>query len=143
MRSLLSLLIVAFASAACTPRVTTYEDCLLHAIPEAKTPEAVGLIKVACKGKFPKKFDFDEISKAAAVAPFGVVARDPDVKQFPVEGQTYLRDEYFRDVIAPRINPDFVEDARVQFEAYARSAHRLAREPTEPASASASSARVP
>lgn len=123
-------------------QVMTYEDCLLESGRQARLAEALATMKLACKGKFPKVFDFDEIASRAEVAKWLMVATKPEFHALDEAARSEARGQYFEDVVRPRVHPDYVEDARVQFDAFSRRIEKW--NPTSAASSqsdAASSAR--
>jgi hypothetical protein len=87
-------------------------------------PHAIETVKTACKQKYPKEFDFSEIAKNAnvkswpeVVAQEGFFSKTDDVKE-------EIQRQYFADVIQPRVHPDYVEEAKTQFESYSRKIQR-------------------
>ena len=120
-----------------TQEPKTYEDCILQKTPMAKTGEALALIKVACKGKFPKVFDFEAIASTASVSSWREVALKPDFSGLPEAEKLEARRQYFETVIMPRVDSTYVEDARTQFDAFSRQAERAASASSPAASATA------
>jgi len=118
-----------------TEELKTYEDCILQKTPTAKTVESLALVKAACKAKFPKVFAFDAIASAASVSSWREVALKSDFSGLPEAERLEARRQYFESVIIPRVDPTYVEDARIQFDAFSRQAERAA-----PASSPAASA---
>jgi hypothetical protein len=109
-----------------TEKPKTYEDCLLLKTPTAKTVDALALVKDACKGKFPKLFDFDAIATSAAVSSWREVALKPDFSRLPEKEKAEARRQYFESVVMPRVDPTYLEDARTQFDAFSRYGERAA-----------------
>lgn len=114
----------------------SFEDCILQKTPTTKTVDALTLVKVACKGKFPKSFDFDAIASGASVSVWRDVALKPDFSNLPEAEKSEARKQYFESVVMPRVDPAYVEDARTQFEAFFRQIERAAAS-APPASTSA------
>ncbi len=136
----ISLVLVTAGSlvlTACTrtEEPKTFEDCILQKTPTAKTSEALALVKAACKGKFPKVFDFDAIASGASVSAWREVALKPEFLGLPDAEKSEARKQYFERVVLPRIDQAYIEEARAQFDAFARKSERSA-----PSSASAASA---
>lgn len=127
--------VAALASCSKRDMPKTFEDCILEKTPSAKTSEAVAVVQAACKGKFPKVFDFDAIASSASVSNWREVARKEAYTKLPQGVQSKAQKEYFETVVIPRVDPVFIEDARAQFDAYTLQAERAAS-----ASASAASA---
>ncbi len=111
--------ILLFAS--CSERKEmTYEECLLQNGKQTKLPEALVAVKSACKGRFPKVFNFDEIADKAAVAKWAIVAAKTEFVVLDDAAKSDAREQYFEAVIRPRVQPDYVEDANVEFDAFSR-----------------------
>ena len=100
---------------------------MIQTVSDARTTAAVVAVKMACKTKFPKIFDFDVISSQAGVKKWSLLLTDPDAKALNPSERTALVTKYFDRVIKPRIHEDYVDEARSQFDAFARLArHSLA-----------------
>lgn len=108
----------------CSRQEATYEDCLLQNGQHAKSSEALSTVKLACKGKFPKTFDFDDVANKAEVAKWAIVASKPGFGALDEAAKSAAREQYFENVIRPRVQPDYTEDARVQFDAFSRRTER-------------------
>jgi hypothetical protein len=108
-----------YASNAIAEMPTSYDDCVLSHVADAKTREGVQAIKTACKNKYPKTFDFDAIARQANVDPWGTVVRKQEFQSKSIDIKNQIRREYFDEVIKPRVHPDFVVESRTQFEAFA------------------------
>ena len=120
-----------------TDEPKTYEDCILQTAPTAKTVDALALVKAACKGKFPKAFDFDAIASAASVSSWREVALKSDFSNLPEAEKSEARRQYFDGVVMPRVDSTYVEDARTQFDAFSRQAERAASASSPAASTTA------
>lgn len=99
----------------------TYEDCILKNIEKAKTTESVEAIKKACKEKFPKIFNFEQIAKDAGVKSWQTVSSNPKYLSLSAEDKAKAQSQYFKDVITPNVHPDFIYEAKKQFFQYVRS----------------------
>lgn len=104
----------------------TYEDCILKNIEKAKTPEAVEAVKQACKKKFPKIFDFQQIAKEAGVKSWQEVTTNPEYINLTREEKEETQSQYFHEVIVPHVHPDFVQEAKIQFFKYVKSFKEMA-----------------
>lgn len=104
----------------------TFEDCILQKTSTAKTVDALTLVKAACKGKFPKIFDFDAIASGASVSIWREVALKSDFSNLPEAEKSEARKQYFESVVMPRVDPAYIEDARTQFDAFSRQVERAA-----------------
>jgi len=100
----------------------TYEDCILKNIEKAKTPESVKAVKQACKEKFPKIFNFQKIAKEAGVKSYQEVIETPEYINLTEEEKKEAQLQYFQEVVAPLVHPDFVQEAKLQFFKYVKSA---------------------
>ena len=116
----------SFVAIACSKsdEPKTFDDCILQNSPTAKSPEALALIKSACKGKFPKVFDFDAIAAAAVVSAWREVAQKAEFSSLPNAAKSDVRNQYFDDVVAPRIDAAYVDEARTQFDSFTRQIER-------------------
>lgn len=75
---LICITILFLAGCSRQEAAETYEDCLLQNGRQANSPEALHTVKLACKGKFPKNFDFDDLANKADVAKWAIVATKPE-----------------------------------------------------------------
>jgi hypothetical protein len=83
-------------------------------------PQVLETIKTSCKQKNPKKFDFAEIASSANVKSWQEVVTQKEYQSQTDTVKEQIRDEYFVDVIKPRVHPDFVSEAKTQFDSYSR-----------------------
>jgi hypothetical protein len=104
----------------------TYEDCILKNIEKAKTREAVDAVKEACKKKFPQIFDFQQIAKEAGVKDWQEVKINPEYIILTEKEKEEVQSQYFQDIIMPYVNPDFVQEAKLQFYKYVKSFKEIA-----------------
>jgi hypothetical protein len=104
----------------------TFEDCLLEKTLTANTVDALTLLKAACKGKFPKIFDFDAIASGASVSIWREVALKSGFSNLQEAEKSEARKQYFESVVMPRVDQVYLEDAITQFDAYTRKIERAA-----------------
>jgi hypothetical protein len=108
---------------ACDPRqgeVASYDDCVLSHSKGLSDPRVLDTIKVSCKQKYPKTFDFDAIAKAANVPSWSEVAGKDKYRAFDDKNRESVRESYFLEIVSPRVHPDFIAEARTQFDSFAR-----------------------
>ena len=119
----LLLMAVAVAVAGCSKQVapTSYHDCVLsHTANTTASPDAVAAAKSACKGLFPPKFDWGELSSRSKTIPWPEVAAGKDFQKLTDDEKGIVRAQYFERVIRPYIHSDMIEDARRMFEVEAK-----------------------
>jgi len=83
-------------------------------------PNVIEAVKGACKQKYPKEFDFAEIARSANVMSWTEVLKDKEVSSKTAAIKKEIESAYFADVIQARVHPDYIVEARTQFESYSR-----------------------
>lgn len=112
-----------------------YDDCVLQGLKRGLSESAIGTLKMSCKAKFPKTFDFELLAQKAEVKAWSTVVGKPEFIKLSEEERAAVRKQYLQEVIEPRVPPDFVNDAAIQFEAHARRVERATSSLGSPASA--------
>lgn len=100
--------------------VGSYDDCLLSNMKGVTASHVIEAVKAACKQKYPKEFDFTEIAKSANVKSWPEVLKDKEVSSKTAAIKEEIESAYFADVIQPRVHPDYIVEAKTQFESYSR-----------------------
>jgi len=123
--------LMAFSLAALVARSggtepKSFDDCILKNAATTKSPEALALVKAACKGKFPKVFDFDALAASAAVSTWREVAQKAEFSNLPDAEKSDARKQYFETVVVPRVDGAYLDDASAQFESFTRQVERAA-----------------
>jgi len=83
-------------------------------------------VKQACKKKFRKIFDFQQIAKEAGVKDWQEVKINPEYIILTGGEKEKVQSQYFQDVIMPYVHPDFVQEAKLQFFKYVTSFEEIA-----------------
>lgn len=103
-----------------TTTVESYDDCVLSYSKGVTALQILETIKTSCKQKNPKKFDFAEIAKSANVKSWPEVLVQKEYQSQTDAVKEQIKDEYFVDVIKSRVHPDFISEAKIQFDSYSR-----------------------
>jgi hypothetical protein len=127
--------IAAVASCSREAVPDNYDDCVLQGLKRGLSEAAIGALKTSCKAKYPKTFDFDLMANKAEVKTWRTVVARPEFTTLSEEDRAAVRKQYLQEVIEPRVPPDFVNDAAIQFDAHARRVERAASHLGSPASA--------
>lgn len=98
--------------------ITTYDDCIIENIKGSPSEKVIEAIKVSCKKKFPATFDFSDIAKKANVMTWDEIALSEKFKKHSQEEKEELKNSYFFQVIERRVHPDFIEEARTEFQSH-------------------------
>ncbi|MDX8383584.1 MAG: hypothetical protein R8M45_05845 [Ghiorsea sp.] len=101
-----------------SPKPRTYNDCLLSKSGDIINLYALKAIKIACKQKFPIKFNFNEIAKKSNVDLWSEVIKKKEYTSLTDEIKKEVKAQYFTAVIKPRVHPDFIAEAKTQFDSY-------------------------
>ena len=128
--SLLALAITNFALSGCSDsssQIRTYDDCVLYYFKGATTGDALRVIQASCKQKYPQHFDFDAIARSANNRAWREVFSLEQYASASDDTKQQIREQYFSDVIAPRVHPAFIGEAATQFEAFSRGLERSPR----------------
>lgn len=107
-----------------TTLVGSYDDCLLENSKGVTAPHVLDAVKTSCKQKHPKQFDFGDIAKSANAKSWPEVVALEEYRSQPDDVKEQMKDQYFIDIINPRVHPDFISDARTQFDSYSRGIAR-------------------
>ena len=115
------LLMLVTACDKISQSVGGFDDCLLSNMKGVTASHVIDAVKAACKQKYPKEFDFTEIARSANVTrswPEVVALEEFSSKTDDIKEE--IKWQYFDDVIQPRVHPDYIVEARTQFESYSR-----------------------
>ena len=115
-RLLVSLLALA-ALAGCQkpPAPASYDDCVLLHIHEASNQAAIQAVQQSCLGKFPPAFDWEELAKQAGRKSWTEVLKNPEFQNLSLEDKRAAKEQYWQEVIKPRIRQEFMEVAHTRF----------------------------
>lgn len=102
----------------------SYDDCVLENSKGVTAPHVMEAVKTSCKQKHPKKFDFGEIAKSANAKSWPEVVALEEYRSQPDDVKEQMMGQYFIDIINPRVHPDFISEARTQFDSYSRGIAR-------------------
>lgn len=100
--------------------IGSYDDCLLSNMKGVTASHVIEAVKAACKQKHPKEFDFAEIARSANVKSWAEVVTQEGFFSKADDVKEEIKLQYFADVIQPRVHPDFILEAKTQFESYSR-----------------------
>jgi len=100
--------------------VGSYDDCLLSNMKGVTASHVIEAVKTACKQKHPKEFDFTEIARSANVKSWPEVVTLERFSSKTDDIKEEINRQYFADVIQPRVHPDYIVEAKMQFESYSR-----------------------
>lgn len=105
-------------TAGCQRTPADYDDCMLSNVGSSNAVEAVTAVQRSCFAKFPIAFDWDQLAKAAQAKPWSEVRKDPEFLTLPKDKQHAAKEQYWREVLAPRVRSDLAVFAREQFVAH-------------------------
>jgi len=116
--------VIGFACDTRSTRIASYDDCVLGHSKGIANQAVLDTIKVSCKQKHPKTFDFVAIAKSANAPDWSEVAAMKEIRTLGVDEREGARSQYCSDIIHSRVHPDFIAEARTQFDGYARGVEK-------------------
>jgi hypothetical protein len=116
--------LLAYGCDSGSSRIASYDDCVLEHSKGIASSTLLDTIKVSCKQKYPKTFDLAAIAKNANTLDWSEVAAMEEIRTLSSDQKDGARNQYFLDVIRPRIHPDFVAEAKIQFDSFASRAEK-------------------
>jgi hypothetical protein len=94
---------------------TTYDNCVLASLSDARTPEVITAVKASCRGKFPVAFDWDDLAKTTGFETWSEVKRKPGFISLAEEDKRTAKEQYWREVLKPQVRNDFQDEAHDRF----------------------------
>lgn len=113
--NLVFLFAISITGYGCHKEPATYDDCVLANLSNAKTPQAIAAVKASCRGKFPVAFKWDDLGKKAGFKTWSEVKQNPEFQALSEEDKHAAKEQYWREVLKPRIRNDFRDEAHDQF----------------------------